>query len=169
MRFLSWLYRFLENTYYTKTARFYKGWRIHYSRTLELSMLLNLDHIIDYLIYRYDVFEPRVLGTIRDLLKDREIAAFVDVGSNIGQMSLYVAKNYPAIRVVSYEPVPASYNQQISSMLINNLSYELHNLAITNQAKAITLYLPKLDKAADLGKLNPGMASQHLDQFRSGG
>jgi FkbM family methyltransferase len=159
VRLFQRLYRFLENKYYAKTAPFTKGWRIHFSRTLDISLLLNLDHYIDYFIFRHDVFEPSIIGAIRHYLQQEKVAAFVDVGSNIGQMSLYVARHFPAVRVVSYEAVPQTHAQQVANMLINNLYYELHNRAVTEKAQAVTLFLPERDPAADFGKLNPGMAS----------
>jgi FkbM family methyltransferase len=166
VRLFNRLYRFLENKYFEKSASSKTGWTIHFSRKLDFWLLLNLDHYIDYLIYRYDVFEPKIIKIIQRYLQQEKVVAFVDVGSNIGQMSLYVAKHYPAVLVVSYEAVPQTHAQQAACMLINNLSYELHNLAVTNGVGEVTLYQPKLDPAADLGKLNPGMASMYLDQNR---
>lgn len=167
MRLFYRLYQFLKNKYFEKSASSKKGWVIHFSRKLDFWLLLNLDHYVDYLINRYDVYEPKIIKIIQRYLQQEEVVAFVDVGSNLGQMSLYVARHFPKVRVVSFEAVPQNFAQQEACKLLNNFSYELHNLAVTDAAKPVTLFLPKLDPAADFGKLNPGMASTHLNQHRS--
>jgi FkbM family methyltransferase len=168
MGILKKIYYFLAVKFKDKTARFYKGWVIYHSRRLNIRLLLNLDSYIDYLIYRNKSFEPEVINALRFFLHKYKISAFIDVGSNIGQMSLFVAKNFPSVKVVSYEAVPENFFQQKASMLLNGISYDLHNEAVSDTSGVIRIYLPKEVKAkSDLsGKYNLGMPSIHLDGHR---
>lgn len=147
-------------------ARISKGWRVHYSKKLNVFLLLNLDNYIDFLIYRRDHFEPEVLKAIKYYILNNNVTSFVDVGSNIGQMSLYVAKNFPDVNIYSFEAFINNYRQQMASMLLNNLDYELNNIAISDSEEDLILYLPKLQDQYDYGKYNSGMPSINLDSFR---
>lgn len=166
MSFLRSAYRSLKVQYIQNRAKMLKGWRIHYSKKLNLYFLLNLDNYIDFLIYTKDKFEPEVLNAIESFIKTKEIKTFIDVGSNIGQMSLYVAKTFPHIKIYSFEAYYKNYRQHLSSMLLNNLDYNLYNLAISDAEGELTLYLPKKQEAYDWGKYNSGMPSITLDSFR---
>lgn len=156
----------LKINYKNKRAGLLKGWRIHYSKKLNLFLLLNLDNYIDYLIYVKDHFEPQVLGAIKFIIEEKKVTSFVDVGSNIGQMSMYVAKNFPHVKVLSFEAYYKNLRQHASSMLLNDLEYELANVAVSDSEEPLTLYLPKTQKEYDYGKFNSGMTSINLDSFR---
>lgn len=152
--------------YRNKRAGLLKGWKIHYSKKLSLYFLLNLDNYIDYLIFVKDHFEPQVLKAIQLLIEKKNVATFVDVGSNIGQMSLYVARKFPQVQVLSFEAYYKNYRQHASSMLLNDLEYDLFNVAVSDSEEPLTLYLPKTQEEYDYGKFNSGMTSINLDSFR---
>lgn len=160
------IYRNLAHKYFKNTAGLSKGWTLSYSKKLNLTLLLNLNNYIDFIIFKKGWFEKHVIENIRYYLSQKEIALFVDVGSNIGQMSLYVAKNFPHVQIISYEAVRWNFMQQQASMLINNLSYDLNNLAVSDSEQPIKMFLPKHQANLDLGKFNPGMASLVLDEYR---
>jgi FkbM family methyltransferase len=166
MKLIRKIYSQLYVTYLKKLGKFSKGWRIHYSKKLNIYFLLNLDNYIDFLIYKEDCFEPYILNAIKNIISKRKVTTFIDVGSNIGQMSLFVASNYRDINVISFEAFKKNYIQQISSMLLNNLDYKLYNIAISDSEEDLTLYLPKKQDNYDLGKYNSGMPSINLDSFR---
>lgn len=163
---LTHILRSIRINYKNKRAGLLKGWKIHHSKKLNLYFLLNLDNYIDYLIFVKDQFEPQVLKAIKLLVERKNVTAFVDVGSNIGQMSLYVAKNFPRVKVLSFEAYYKNYRQHASSMLLNDLEYNLQNIAVSDSEEPLTLYLPKTQKEYDYGKFNSGMTSINLDSFR---
>lgn len=160
------IYSNVYSFYLKRVGKITHGWKIHYSKKLNIYFLLNLDNYIDFLIYKNDSFEPYILEAIKKIIEKWPISTFIDVGSNIGQMSLYVAKNFPNISVVSYEAYNKNYLQHAASMLLNDLNYSLHNVAISESENNITLYLPKKQEDYDLGKYNSGMPSINLDSFR---
>ncbi len=166
MGYLRKVYREIKKVYRNRKANLVKGWHIHHSRKLNLSLLLNLDNYIDYLIFRNDQFEPQVLQAISRMITKYNVATFVDVGSNIGQMSLYVARNYPQVKVASFEAYHKNHSQHQASMLLNNLAYTLQHVAVSDREETLTLYLPKIQEDYDHGKFNPGMTSITLDSYR---
>lgn len=166
MDYLRSIYRNLKKEYRNRKANLVKGWHIYHSRKLNLDLLLNLDNYIDYLIFRNDQFEPQVLQAITRMITKYNVTTFVDVGSNIGQMSLYVAKNFPQVYVASFEAYHKNLRQHQASMLLNNLEYNLQLVAVSDREETLTLYLPKIQEDYDHGKFNPGMTSITLDSFR---
>lgn len=159
-------YSSLKLNYLNQKASLSKGWKIYYSDKLNLYLLLNLNNYIDYSISIDGYFEPKVLSAIKYFLEKKKVTTFVDVGSNIGQMSLYVAKNFSHVKVLSFEAYFKNFRQQVASMLLNNLDYSLRNIAVSDSEETLTLYLPKTQKEYDYGKFNSGMTSINLDSFR---
>jgi FkbM family methyltransferase len=142
------------------------GWKLKRCTGIDLHLLLNTDNYIDYLIYRRGVYEYDTLLTISSLL-GMGLQNFVDVGSNIGLMSLFVARHSPDVRVVSFEPVPDNIAQQRTNMLLNDVRYELVERALSDSDGDLTLYLGKRgNRAVDFGKYNSGMPSVVLDEYR---
>ncbi len=43
--------------------------------------------------------------------KERQVRVVVDVGANVGNMSVYYAHEFPAAQIFAFEPVPATYEQ----------------------------------------------------------
>ena len=59
---------------------------------------------------------------------------FFDLGSHIGEISLYIAKNYPHTKIISVEGSPTCFKIQKRNILINNLkNIELFNLLLSSK------------------------------------
>ncbi len=71
-------------------------------------------------------------------------ACFVDVGANYGFYSVLAALCNPALRVVSFEPLPAIFEGLKKNVILNQLQARIHceNLALSSQTGTATLYLP---------------------------
>lgn len=145
-----------------------KGWKLYYSKKLDLLCLINLDNYIDFLIYNQGIYNEPLIQAIDKIINSSNINMFFDIGANIGQMSLYVKKHFPNIKVYSFEPILANNIQHEAQMLINNLSYTIEKCAISDYNERLLLYEPKKNnKSADYGKYNPGMYSIFCDEFRN--
>ena len=158
LHFLRKRISFFYNFYFRIRARRATGWELFYSKRLNLKLLLNLDNLIDFLIYAKESFEEEVLFAIDNLPIDGGFL-FIDVGSQMGQFSLYVKKKYPESEVLSFEPYMAAYVQQKMNMLINRLDYSLLNCALSNSKGDSTLFIPPASHKDAYGKDNWGMAS----------
>ena len=142
------------------------GWKLKHCTGVDLHLLLNTDNYIDYLIYRRGSYEDDTLSTISSLL-GMGLQNFVDIGSNIGLMSLFVARHSPGVRVVSFEPVPDNIAQQRANMLLNGIRYELVESALSDSDEDLLLYPGKRgNPVVDFGKYNSGMPSVVLDEHR---
>jgi FkbM family methyltransferase len=148
-----------------------KGWIIKTTTSAKLKMLLNLDSYLDYVLYKNNEYELETLICIDKVIKktDGQIW-FIDVGSNIGLMSLYVNKKYPEIKVDAFEPVTINFSQNFLNKEMNRLNYDLHKLILGSKlSDKEKIYLN--DKVADTeyNKMNYGMSSIYTNSFHSGG
>jgi FkbM family methyltransferase len=85
----------------------------------------------------------------------------VDVGGNLGAVSVYIAKKHPAVRIFLYEPVPESHRLCLRNIEANGLSN------VTAIAKAVTADGRPLTLTARRDFL--GGASAHYDAARVAG
>lgn len=158
------VYGFFYKYYIKLQSRRARGWVVHHSKKLDLRLLLNLDNLLDFLIWEKDVFEPEIIRAIENIPSKKK-GIFLDVGSQIGQFSLYVRKNYPGLHVVSFEPYqPAFYQQQVN-MLLNNLSYRLYPKAVSDQAGRASFYSPSARYTGIYGKGNPAISGLLNEQL----
>ena len=144
--------------YIESKARFSTGWRLFYSKKLKLNLLLNLDNLIDFLIFEKGVFEKEVIAAIDNIGKEKPFI-FIDAGSQLGQFSLYVANKYPQAEVLSFEPYKPVHYQQRMNMQMNQLNYALYECALSSVRGDFLLYSPHSSCKGIYGKTNPGMAS----------
>lgn len=135
-----------------------RGWKLFYSKRLKLQLLLNLNNLIDFLIWEKGAFEEEVLSAI-DSLGRKEPFLFLNVGSQLGQFSLYVKKNYPQAEVISFEPYQPAYLQQKINMLVNQLEYAIYDSAVSNRKGNNALFSPPSSYLDIYGKMNPAMTS----------
>lgn len=158
---------------YTSLYRYYikvqskraSGWVLHYSKKLELQLLLNLDNLLDFLIWENNIFEPEIIHAI-DNIQNKDESLFIDIGSQIGQFSLYVRKSYPFCEVISFEPYKPAFYQQQANMLLNKLSYRLYLKAVSDKSGKATFYSPSAEYKGVYGKGNPAMSGLLKDQIQ---
>jgi FkbM family methyltransferase len=110
----------------------------------------NLNNSIEFYIYYYDAFEKPLLfflgDTLLNIRNDKarlrdDRSCFCDVGSNIGQHSLFMSNL--ADRVHAFEPFPAvsqKLEQHIELNQIQNIS--LHKLALSDRTEQLNFYAP---------------------------
>ena len=97
---------------------------------------------IDEYIYLYGVYEPNILDIIAKYLKKSE--TFVDIGSNIGQHSMFAASIVGNEgKVYSFEPIPKIYNQFLESIQVNNFDsiIKAYNVGLGEKDSLQTLYI----------------------------
>lgn len=108
---------------------------------------INLDPIFDKnienVIYERGVYEQGTVSVLQDFLKAGD--TFVDVGANIGWLSLVgadrVAKNG---KVYAFEPVPTTFDILKSNKKLNEFSQiELNQFALGNKEETLTIYPEK--------------------------
>lgn len=64
----------------------------------------------------------------------------IDIGGNVGLISIYLAKKYPFLKIYAFEPVFENWKNFKRNMSLNNVSnsqIKLHNCAITCDGRLV--------------------------------
>jgi len=65
----------------------------------------------------------------------------IDIGAHKGIVSCYLAKEYPNVTVLAYEPVKENYEAMLENIKRNNLKNIIpHNLAVTKDGRNVKIY-----------------------------
>jgi FkbM family methyltransferase len=60
----------------------------------------------------------------------------IDIGANVGMVSIYIAKRFPAVRVLAFEPIPDNYAHLLTNIATNGVTNVVpHQLAITRDGR----------------------------------
>jgi len=101
------------------------------------------DKNIENVIYERGVYEFGTVSVLQDFLNIGD--TFVDVGANIGWLSLVGAKQVGQNgHVLAFEPVPTTFDILESNKIINNFNQiKLHQFALGNSEETVTIYPEK--------------------------
>lgn len=72
----------------------------------------------------------------------------IDIGANIGVVSIYLAKKYPFLKIYAYEPVVENYNNFIENIKLNKVPegrIYAFNMAVTSDERDITMNINVLN------------------------
>lgn len=75
--------------------------------------------------------------------KDGDVV--IDIGGNIGMVSIYLAKKYPFLKIYAFEPVKQNYENFLKNIELNNIDKDIikvFNFAITKDRRDVILTLP---------------------------
>ena len=79
---------------------------------------LDLSEGIDLSIFIFGNSEKK-LSRLKNLLPSKKKYFFIDVGSNIGSASLFLAKNFKDSKIISIEPTFYAYNKFLKNLELN--------------------------------------------------
>jgi len=150
-----------------------KGWILKKIEAIDLTLLLNLDSYIDYLISVQGNYDKATLHKIHKLISDDNNLAtgevlFFDIGSNIGLMSLYISKKEPETHIYAFEPISQNFHQNQMNQIINSLNYSLYKLLLgKNNKDTVKVYLSDPLPNREYGKTNMGASSVYLRENNS--
>jgi len=101
------------------------------------------DKNIENVIYERGVYELGTVSVLQDFLNTGN--TFIDVGANIGWLSLVGAKQVGQNgKVLAFEPVPTTFDILKSNKTINNFNQiELYQFALGNKEETVTIYPEK--------------------------
>jgi FkbM family methyltransferase len=87
----------------------------------------------------------------------RPYMTFVDVGANLGELTLLAAKRLVKGRVLAFEPVPQIFSQLSRNVTLNNLSrVELFNIGLFDKTGSLPMYRKE---DINFGTINEGVPS----------
>lgn len=74
---------------------------------------------VEQKIIKYGLYEQNSLELLADLLESRAGTAFIDVGANIGAVTIPLAKVFPDIEVHAFEPNPLAIERLQRNIALN--------------------------------------------------
>lgn len=97
--------------------------------------LFNPSHISKWRSDTFSVKEPETISWIDNFDLNEEKAIFWDIGANVGLYSIYSAKKYQNLQVVSFEPSTQNLSILSRNISINNLQEKISicPFALTNE------------------------------------
>ena len=64
----------------------------------------------------------------------------IDIGGHIGIFSCYLAKKYPFLKILAFEPIPVSYRMFRRNLELNEIqNIRLYNLAVTSDRRELDM------------------------------
>lgn len=78
----------------------------------------SIDSGVELSLYETGTYEKGILDFIQKNFNEKGV--FLDVGANIGLMSIYAAHNFPSAKVLAYEAHPETYRILESNISLNH-------------------------------------------------
>lgn len=99
-----------------------------------------LDKGVEKSIFLNGTYEYGTMKLLEEILAEEGI--FIDVGANIGLMSLHAAKILNGRgKVLSFEPLPNTYNMLLQNIALNNIeNIKAENIAIGNTQGSVEIF-----------------------------
>jgi FkbM family methyltransferase len=114
-------------------------------------------------VYIHGIWEPHITELISSYLS-KSNGALVDIGANIGAISIPLAKHYPNSHFYLFEPHPYIFNDlkdNISYNLLKNIS--ALNIAITNSGQSLMPFYAQ--KNAENSGLSAFKLNHDIDEY----
>lgn len=98
--------------------------------TLEnVFMEIDVTQTLD-MVYAYGQYDAAELAFLESYCEDKD--CFLDIGANMGFYSLYMAKKYPNIKILAFEPDPYNIEKFRKNIMLN----KLNNIVLCDYALA---------------------------------
>ena len=88
------------------------------------------------------IYEPELINEIHKELRDKENPKILDIGTNIGLISLNLLDKVPNLTIYGFEPTPVAYKSLSVTIFANQLENRLIllNKAVDSTSGEITFY-----------------------------
>jgi len=112
------------------------------------------DHIARALI-NTGAYEWYVVEILQQLLKSQTSGIFLDIGTNLGTVTLPIARDFPGLKVHSFEIQPFLISALKTNIELNNLTNVIvHEHGLGNKQDTITICEPDYTQAGNVGALS---------------
>ena len=86
----------------------------------------------------------------------------MDIGANVGMVSIYIAKRFPSVRVLAFEPIPDNYAHLVTNIANNGVTNVVpHQLAITSDGRAFRMIVNFANSGGGTGHLRDMTLRDH--------
>ena len=109
-------------------------------------------------IHRGKTYEPKLTNKLVDVLKGVQEPVFLDIGANIGLISLNLLSNIDNLRIYAFEPGPHQYQYLSKTICDNDLSKQvkLYQEALSNKPGVTSFSVHTSKHASGDGILDTG-------------
>ena len=73
-----------------------------------------------------DLYEPELVAALWTEMEHRQARVFLDIGANIGLISLAVLKRFPRLRIEAFDPGPHQCQLFTATIQYNRLESQIH-------------------------------------------
>ena len=118
---------------------------------IERAQFKNKGHEFDYQFYK----TPTLPILIQEIFHDnyhildrgielREGDVVVDIGANEGIFSIWLAKQFPGVKILAFEPVPRTFWQMVRNIGLNGIvNITAYNLGLGDKKGSVTMNVNK--------------------------
>ena len=107
-------------------------------------------NISDTDFYFYDSITSNTVNFVKNEMEGynfhvidfKEGDIVIDIGANVGMVSIYLAKKYPFLKIYAFEPVKQNYENLLRNIDINNIPNGVitaENVAITKDRRSVNI------------------------------
>tara|TARA_Y100000816_G_C25988091_1_gene516105 strand:- start:176 stop:991 length:816 start_codon:yes stop_codon:yes gene_type:complete len=108
---------------------------------------LNLRSTIDRYIFLNGFYDKDKISYLENQIDLSEYDYFLDIGSNIGFYSLYLASKYKNLEIFAFEPIEENYSQIEISKKINDFrKLNIQKYALSNKQDEVIMWVTDLNK-----------------------
>jgi len=118
--------------------------------------------------FRTSVLTDIVVAELRDDAYNIEHIHFqpgdiaIDIGANIGIVSIYLARRYPGLTIHAFEPIPDNYDHLTQNLRLNGVRNIIaHPLAITKDGRAFEMIVHLSNSGGGTGCLQDMRLPDH--------
>lgn len=136
----------------------YLGYTLYYSKGTSL---------VERIKQKGSIYEPETCNFLVGAIKDIERPCFIDIGANIGLISLYVIKHIPKVKVYAFEPGPHQNMLLRKTVANNNLNnmLEIFDYALSDKIGEATFCVHNTQDVSGDGFRDTGRAGDFKKIF----
>ena len=106
---------------------------------IQLQIDPSIDNGVELCLYRTGTYEKGILNYIENNFTGK--GAFIDVGANIGLMSVFTGAKFPQAKIIAFEAHPKTMELLEKNCILNNVgNVMLFSLALGNEEGKVEIY-----------------------------
>ncbi|MFB9985732.1 FkbM family methyltransferase [Mesorhizobium kowhaii] len=142
----------VNNSKNNDSIRFIDGLCVGKFKDINYFLVCSPTDEIEAHVYEHGTWEPHLLDKVHSILFGKKTGVFVDVGANIGAITVPLAKQFPDIRFIAFEPHPYVYERFTRNVSLNGISNVLCiNKAVGNRCGTERQFYAQKNDSTNLG------------------
>ena len=109
-----------------------------------LNLELNIKEPMDQMIFFHGYYENKQIEFLIKTIQDFKPDLFIDVGANSGFYSLFIGKEFPKLKIKSYEPIKKTFSKFKKNIELNNniesiKKIKIYNFGLSDKKKVLKM------------------------------